>query len=133
MGFRALDHRSNKSIGRCIYCGTADDGLSREHVIPFSLGGNVILGKASCNKCSAITRDFEQTVTRTQFGNVRMQLGFPSRKSKERPGTIEFIIGRDSHTNKAIPRDRLPCPPIPIPVLNPPGILSLGACRGFAL
>jgi hypothetical protein len=126
MTFRTVDHQSYKTIGCCIYCGTAGEGLSREHVIPFSLGGNVILRKASCRKCSSITRDFEQTVTRTLFGDMRMQLGFPSRRSKERPNTIDFIIGKNGNkTKKAVLRDQLPCPPIPIPVLAAPGILSL--------
>jgi 5-methylcytosine-specific restriction endonuclease McrA len=33
----------------CIYCGVSDGKLSDEHIIPLSLGGNMILPKASWN------------------------------------------------------------------------------------
>ena len=45
-------------IGRCIYCGATGD-LTREHIIPRSIGGTWVLSKASCSDCAAVTRDFE--------------------------------------------------------------------------
>ncbi len=34
-------------IGRCIYCG-GRKGLLDEHIIPYGLGGNLVLPEASC-------------------------------------------------------------------------------------
>ena len=47
----------------CIYCG-ATDGLTTEHIIPYSLGGRFELPEASCNECTEITKKIEQTVGR---------------------------------------------------------------------
>jgi hypothetical protein len=48
----------------CIYCGTQADQteakeLSDEHIIPYALGGNLVLPKASCDRCAKETHAFE--------------------------------------------------------------------------
>src|SRR3954447_14879910 len=48
-------------VGFCIYCGTRKGDLRRENIIPFGLGGNLILPKASCRDCE-----------RERFGVARM-------------------------------------------------------------
>ena len=60
-------------VGRCIYCGATDE-LTDEHIIPFSLGGVLILDKASCNGtkgCNKKTHKFEGVVARQIFGKFR--------------------------------------------------------------
>ena len=72
-------------VGRCIYC-DGTDGLTREHVIPRGLMGNIspdaqhealVLGKASCATCTPITRDLEGRVPRSDDG------AFPSESGDE--------------------------------------------------
>lgn len=74
-------------VGRCIYCGSDSDkaGLSDEHIVPYALGGNLILPKSTCKQCAAITAEFEQIVTRGMYGVLRIRLNFPTRRPKERP------------------------------------------------
>jgi len=51
------------SQGACIYCGSSDD-LTDEHVVPYGLGGKMILPKSSCRRCAMITGQFEGKVLR---------------------------------------------------------------------
>jgi hypothetical protein len=81
-------------VGACIYC-RATDKLSNEHVIPFSLDGNIELVSASCPGCAKETARFEGTVARTIFGNIRMRYGFPTRRPKERPTTAALAVDRN--------------------------------------
>ena len=71
-------------IKRCIYC-PSTDGLTTEHVIPFALGGAIILLDVSCPACREITRKFEEDFLRSDLGHFRAQANFPTRKKKERP------------------------------------------------
>lgn len=83
-------------VGRCIYCGCADKPLTDEHPIPLSLGGHLVLPKASCTACASKTHYYEDVTARTTFGNFRMRHGFPTRRKKERPTHIEFgTVGPD--------------------------------------
>ena len=77
-------------VGRCIYCdATARTGrLTKEHVIPKLLAGNLTLRKASCDACAAITRAFEGYVGRRVFQDVRLQHGFPM---TERPSLLPML------------------------------------------
>ena len=72
-------------IGHCIYCGTTDPDLSREHVVPLSLGGNHVLLKASCNQCARTINQFETFCAHTLFGPYRVRGDLPTRRPKERP------------------------------------------------
>jgi len=70
-------------IGRCIYCGDVDSKLTKEHVVPFGLGGNaIILRKACCEECRVITSKCERNPISNNWGEVRAALDFPSRKRK---------------------------------------------------
>lgn len=72
------------SPGKCIYCG-AKDNLSDEHIIPFALGGNLILKNSSCLDCAKITSGFERTCLRTMYGPLRLLYDLPTRRRKKRP------------------------------------------------
>lgn len=90
-------------IGRCIYCGDTSTPLSREHIIPLGLGGNVILPEASCERCRTITGAFEQTALRSMFGPLRIRLGLPTRRPKERPLELPVSVIRQDESFDTIP------------------------------
>jgi hypothetical protein len=125
MAFEKRQHFSYPPVGRCIYCGSTD-GLTREHIVPFSFGGTTVLPKASCISCAEITSDFEHSCARTMLGNMRLQLGFPSRNKKNRPDqiTLQVKTGKKPREPRSVKIKNLPILPIPLPVFDPPGILS---------
>lgn len=85
-------NRRNTGIGICVYCGS-DDGLSDEHVLPYALGGNLILQKASCEACRIVTGNLEQKLLRGHWWPQRIRTGLQSRtKHKEQlPISVTII------------------------------------------
>lgn len=77
-------------VNSCIYCGLSDVQLTREHIIPFSLGGTLVLPKASCKAHAAITSFLERDVARIAYGAYRAEAGTPSR----RPGELTRLLNR---------------------------------------
>jgi len=97
------------TVGRCIYCGTTDQNLSDEHILPLGLGGTWVLGKASCLECQNITSRFELDVLRHTLLPVRAKVDLPTRHRRKRP--IEFPLtieknGKELTIN--LPIDRYP-------------------------
>lgn len=62
--------------------------LTDEHVVPYSLGGQHILERASCDICANITKRFEQDVARDLWGNARAAYNAPTRRKKERATAV---------------------------------------------
>jgi hypothetical protein len=81
-------------VGSCIYCGTTQGQLTDEHVIPFGLGGTLVLPKSSCKACAKETARLEQTIQRMLLGPFRIRLGLPTRRPKARPEELELQILR---------------------------------------
>jgi HNH endonuclease len=109
---RELKRRVYPPVGKCIYCGAEDRKLTIEHIIPFSLGGNLELPEASCRACQKITHAFEFTCARRIFGNFRMRHGLPTRRRKERPRAIPTVTA-DPNGNlriNSIPVEEHPAP-----------------------
>jgi len=85
-----LGHRTKvfSPIGFCISCGAKRD-LSEEHIIPFGLGGNLILPDASCPQCRDIIGvQVEGAILNAYWGThgiPRLRLNLPTRKPKKRP------------------------------------------------
>lgn len=85
-------------IGKCIYCGETrlPVGVSRfgdEHIIPYALGGNLILQEASCKKCEKIiNREIETPICSHEWGYLRAKREFPTRKKKERQAKTHVIV-----------------------------------------
>jgi hypothetical protein len=71
----------------CIYCGKTEPQikLTDEHIIPYSLGGHLVLPKASCGGCADITKTLEGYIGRQVFQDFRIEYNFPTRNPKERP------------------------------------------------
>src|SRR5436853_1120388 len=90
-----LTEVSYPPVGRCIYCGSTA-GLTREHVIPYGLNGELVLPSASCTKCAAVTSKCELQVLRKLLQTVRMLRRMRSRR-KHAGATryIEFKFVKD--------------------------------------
>lgn len=117
--------RSIQGFGRCIYCGAIGD-LRREHVIPYALGGNIVILDASCKTCAEITGAFEGHCAGRIYGALRGVLNFPTRNKKVRALGREITIdprGR-SPIKRRVPYDVVPTAPLVSPVLPRPGILA---------
>jgi len=96
--------------GVCIYCGTSDGKLSKEHVIPFGLAGTWILPAASCSECAKITSEVERFCLRPMLGPFRIRLNLPTRRPNDRPDhlRLEYIRVDGSREQTSIPASEFP-------------------------
>ncbi len=85
------DYHTYTPVGRCIYCGTTEGTLSKEHIVPYALNGNWVLPKASCKKCSAITQKYEDACLRIMFKPLRTRLGMQSRRRRQEDIEVEVV------------------------------------------
>jgi len=111
-------------IGYCIYCGATGGDLSREHVVPFALGGTKVLLEASCAGCAMITSKFERFCTRTMLGPFRVRTGAPTRRHKQRPAELPLgLIDSDGSSREVeVPASEHPAT-LMLPVFDEPSIL----------
>lgn len=86
-------------LNRCAYC-DATDNLSDEHIIPFGLGGELVLPKGSCEKHRKATSKVEDFVLRRYLCPLRSHLSLPSRKPHLRPDGYPLILKRGAHSWK---------------------------------
>jgi len=86
-------NRKFLNVGSCIYCGENNGPLTREHIIPRGLGGNIspnglvdalVLKNASCQKCQEITKKIEDKCLTKMMDTGRAKLGL---KRKDRAGS----------------------------------------------
>lgn len=70
--------RSRSDVGLCIYCESSNE-LTDEHVLPYALGGKLVLPKASCTSCAAVTGKLEQKLLRGHWWPYRKKLGLQTR------------------------------------------------------
>ena len=124
-----IDHYSYKPVGHCIYCGSSED-LRDEHIVPYGLGGNMILPKSSCGACAVITSKFEFSVMRGSFWDARIYRKIQSRrKHKKAPKLYPITMSRNG-TNETIEVSLDEYPIIlPFPLFSVPGYLNL--CEQF--
>jgi hypothetical protein len=106
-----------EAAGQCIYCGASGPSvkLSREHILPYSLGGDAILPAASCPTCANITAKFENYCADHIFLSVRVQHNVHSRRPKRTHLSISETFA---------PEPQL-APKVLVPVDDHPGILVL--------
>lgn len=90
-------------IGFCIYCGSKEPPLTREHVLPRGLAGNeapvgsseaIVLRKATCEMCREITRKIEEDCLLDMLGPARKRLGL-TRKDRRSPTSPILVTGSD--------------------------------------
>lgn len=77
-----VNTRRYDPLRRCAYCGDDRPPLSDEHIIPFGIGGRLVLPNASCEACREITSGYETEFQNSTIGDLRTALRFPSRKGK---------------------------------------------------
>lgn len=112
--------------GCCIYCGDKNSRRSKEHIVPYSLGGGHVLRDASCLKCADITKRFEQHVARDLWGDARTAYGAPTRHKRERKRII------------IVPAPENETPPLKVPASEYPGAFVFykmspaGLLQGFS-
>lgn len=112
-----------KPVGHCIYCGSVDE-LSDEHVLAYSLGGLVLLPKASCKACRDLTSDFERRVTRGFMHYARIAGQMPTRRQKERPDSLPLkLLQADGYSILDVLVTEYPAI-LHMPVLAQAGILA---------
>lgn len=113
-------------VGECIYCGSdgGNEGLRSEHIIPFSLGGNTELLKASCRICEGVTSYLDGYLARSIYYNLRAHTGTQSRNGYPDllPAEVEM---QDGKKTLRLPADDHPFF-LNMPVWGYPGIM-----RGF--
>lgn len=74
------------NVGRCIYCGKDDGPLGAEHIIPESIGGALVLPKATCPCGPRQTHGFEGRAVTQIYQQIRRQMGIRGKKGKRPPG-----------------------------------------------
>lgn len=77
--------KTYSAVEQCIYCGKTSCKLSNEHIIPFGLGGRLVLPRSSCQPCSDITSRIELECLRKMLMHTRTKHDMPTRRPKERP------------------------------------------------
>ncbi len=85
-------------VGLCVYCGATND-LSKEHVMPFGLGGDLVLHKASCPACRDSTSQLELKLLRGHWWPYRRFLGLPSRRPEEQDHQLNVTVLRSDGTS----------------------------------
>lgn len=108
-------------IGRCVYCGATEE-LTREHIIPLALGGDLILPKSSCRACATlINREIEAPILNQEMKAFRTFQSLPTRRPKQRPTTFD-LRNRDG-TVITIPADEY-YGPLPLYKFKQPRVLT---------
>ena len=76
--------------GRCIYCGSdgGKEGLRDEHVIPFALGGRIVIEGGSCRDCARKIAPVDTHLGRSVYGEHRIHVDAPTRNPKQRPSRL---------------------------------------------
>jgi hypothetical protein len=117
---KKLDGKVFAPVGFCIYCRATQD-LTKEHILPFGLGGTAVLPKSSCRDCASITGRIEQTVLRGPMWPVRLYRKLNSRtKHREAPTEYPLTILRgDEEIKLSLPLGEYPIllhfPVFPVP------------------
>lgn len=128
--------RTYATAGRCIYCG-AISGLSREHIVPFGIQGDLILPDASCKDCSRITSALETSLLKDSFGLIRNRYGFRTQNNKKRHKKTEFEFYRiDENSNKvAILTDGQYVPLVSwaLPFISEPGLMFRNQAKNHTI
>ena len=110
------------NIGECIYCGTKEGPLSREHAVPYALHGEWTLLNASCRSCAGITSRFEKD-SLGLYDHIRAVLNMRTRHPKRRSLTLPVVIAADGDQTIEVPLTDYPLY-LPSPIFLPPGIID---------
>jgi hypothetical protein len=122
-----FEHKKFPPVGECIYCGArgSETELTDEHIVPYSLGGNVQLLQASCKPCARITGALEGYVGRKVLWDFRVHAKIPTRRPAERPDVLpaRISVGTGEAQTLELPIADHPYF-MPMPVWGMPGLLA---------
>lgn len=122
--FQPPPHPTQRVVSQCIYCLTREQPLSREHVIPLGLNGELLLLEASCVRCAAITSRFERDALRSALIGPRTGLRMRTRRPRDRPARLSLLVERGRRRQRIlIPVAEYPAF-LATPVFAPPAHLS---------
>lgn len=86
----------------CVYCGSTEQ-LSREHAIPYALGGTLTILEGSCEICRKKTHAFETDVLTGPMRMVRYIQKLPSSsKHKDVPKVVPLKVTTSDRTEETI-------------------------------
>jgi len=124
-GLEKLERKAYAPFGRCIYCDSTEE-LTDEHIIPFGLGGTLVLPESSCRDCADKTSKIERKVLRGELWPVRIHRALRSRR-KHRHAPKKYpltIIRKDQEEVVEVPLEEFP---ILVPFLEfAPARLAIG-------
>lgn len=88
-------------VGQCIYCGATEyapgssRSLATEHVIPYALGGDILLPEASCQTCERVTGRIESIGLNAHLLSARRAMGLHSRTPKAKQKAQSLSVVKD--------------------------------------
>lgn len=95
-------------LNECMYCSSTEN-LTREHIVPYGLGGPGVIPKSSCESCATITGRFEREVLRGPLWGLRAYLRLSSRRRNKMPTKLPLTLIRKGQEEKVmIPIDEHP-------------------------
>lgn len=97
-----MNRMASVKAGFCIYCGSTEQ-LSREHIVPYALGGTLTITEGSCEGCRKKTHAFETDVLTGPMRMVRYIQNLPSStKHRSVPKTVELFVKLGDGTEQRI-------------------------------
>lgn len=89
-------------VSACVYCGSTEQ-LSREHAVPYALGGTLTILDGSCEICRKKTHSFETDVLTGPMRMVRYILNLPSSsKHKDVPKVVSLKVTTSDQAEETI-------------------------------
>jgi hypothetical protein len=91
MAVQYITTKKYMPVGQCIYCGSRSN-LGDEHIIPYSLGGGMILPDASCYECGKVTSYINGYAARHLFDEARAALNIRTRHRSHRATKRRLLV-----------------------------------------
>lgn len=110
-----------RTIGKCVYCGSTND-LRKEHVLPYGLGGDILLLKATCKSCAAVTSAIEGRLLRGHWRAYRKLLGLTTRSKYPTHYPVKVKTAEAKSAPGLVASDQYPV--LIVLDFDPPSILS---------
>lgn len=119
-------------VNACIYCNVTEPPLTKEHIIPLSLNGKLVLRAASCPLHAKLTSALEMDVARRAYGNHRALEGTSTRHKEEREKLLSSKVEINGIDRSGLPVstkiDMKDFPRLPLQVVMlPPKVLRHGS------
>jgi hypothetical protein len=115
--------KNARDVGECVYCGSADCPLHREHAVPYGLNGTWTLLRASCAKCAAVTHRFERDSLKGLWPAIRSVLSMQSRHKSHLASLPLVIEVGGAQKTIEVARKQFPLY-LPTPIFPAPGYVT---------